>query len=203
MTNELIINVTPQETRVALLEDRALAELYIERAKDRGIVGNIYKGKVMKVLPGMQAAFVDGVGTVRLSLTLDVSGKVEDYEEMGFHVTMATTSIHSPLLNLSSPRSGDWCRFRNPNRTRITSCHPSGRYLVFMPTVDHVGVSRRIKDERTKDCERSCKPSNLSGGFITRTASEAPKRRRFVDMSSCFTGNVRSERVNPPRRSSR
>jgi ribonuclease G len=58
MANELIINVTQQETRVALLEDRALAELYIERTKDRGIMGNIYKGKVVKVLPGMQAAFV-------------------------------------------------------------------------------------------------------------------------------------------------
>ncbi len=59
MANELIINVTQQETRVALLEDRVLAELYIERTKDRGIMGNIYKGKVVKVLPGMQAAFVD------------------------------------------------------------------------------------------------------------------------------------------------
>src|SRR5512136_1872319 len=59
MANELIVNVTPYETRVALLEDRVLAELYIERTKDRGIMGNIYKGKVVKVLPGMQAAFVD------------------------------------------------------------------------------------------------------------------------------------------------
>ena len=59
MANELVINVTPQETRVALLEDRVLAELHIERTRDRGIIGNIYKGKVVKVLPGMQAAFVD------------------------------------------------------------------------------------------------------------------------------------------------
>ena len=59
MANEIIINVTVQETRVALLEEGALAELYVERTKDRGIMGNIYKGKVVKVLPGMQAAFVD------------------------------------------------------------------------------------------------------------------------------------------------
>ncbi len=67
MTSELIINVTSYETRVALLEDRVLAELYIERTKDRGIVGNIYKGKVVKVLPGMQAAFVD-IGLERAAL---------------------------------------------------------------------------------------------------------------------------------------
>ena len=85
MANELIINVTPQETRVALLEERALSELYIERTKDRGIVGNVYKGKVMKVLPGMQAAFVDiGLERAAFLYVSDVYGKVEDYEEIGF-----------------------------------------------------------------------------------------------------------------------
>lgn len=85
MANELIINVRPHETRVALLEDRILAELYIERTKDRGIVGNIYKGKVVKVLPGMQAAFVDiGLEKAAFLYVADVSGAIEDYEEMGF-----------------------------------------------------------------------------------------------------------------------
>jgi ribonuclease G len=85
MANELIINVRPQETRVALLEDRGLAELYIERTKDRGIVGNIYKGKVVKVLPGMQAAFVDiGLEKAAFLYVTDVYGGMEDYEEMGF-----------------------------------------------------------------------------------------------------------------------
>src|SRR5512134_151993 len=85
MANELIINVTQQETRVALLEDKVLAELYIERTKDRGIMGNIYKGKVVKVLPGMQAAFVDiGLDKAAFLYVSDVSGRIEDYEEMGF-----------------------------------------------------------------------------------------------------------------------
>ncbi|MGZ3494977.1 MAG: Rne/Rng family ribonuclease, partial [Thermodesulfobacteriota bacterium] len=86
MANELIVNVTPYETRVALLEDRVLAELYIERTKDRGIMGNIYKGKVVKVLPGMQAAFVDiGLEKAAFLYVSDVHGGIEDYEEMGFH----------------------------------------------------------------------------------------------------------------------
>src|SRR4030042_1468737 len=84
MASELIINETSYETRVALLEDRVLAELYIERTKDRGIVGNIYKGKVVKVLPGMQAAFVDiGLDKAAFLYVSDVYGRVEDYEEIG------------------------------------------------------------------------------------------------------------------------
>src|SRR5262245_55611369 len=59
MSKLILINSTPEEARVALVENQALAEMHIERARDRGIVGNIYKGKVVRVLPGMQAAFVD------------------------------------------------------------------------------------------------------------------------------------------------
>src|SRR4030043_357305 len=85
MANELIINVTDHETRVALLEDRVLAELYIERTKDRGIMGNIYKGKVVKVLPGMQAAFVDiGLEKASFLYVSDAYAGMEDYEEMIF-----------------------------------------------------------------------------------------------------------------------
>src|SRR3972149_6515758 len=85
MANELIIHVRPQETRVALLEDKVLAELHIERTRDRGIIGNIYKGKVVKVLPGMQAAFVDiGLEKASFLYVSDVYGGIEDYEEMGF-----------------------------------------------------------------------------------------------------------------------
>ena len=103
MANELIINVTPQETRVALLEERALSELYIERTKDRGIVGNVYKGKVMKVLPGMQAAFVDiGLERAAFLYVSDVYGKVEDYEEIGFQGEEMTLYFNpsSPIEDL-------------------------------------------------------------------------------------------------------
>ena len=59
MSEEILINVTPQETRVAVVENGVLQEVYIERTRSRGIVGNIYNGKVVRILPGMQAAFVD------------------------------------------------------------------------------------------------------------------------------------------------
>ena len=175
MANELIINVMPHETRVALLEDRALAELYIERTKDRGIMGNIYKGKVVKVLPGMQAAFVDiGLEKAAFLYVSDVYGRVEDYEEMGFQRDEMPLYLNPPsqiedllsegqevLVQVSKEPLGT-------KGTRITS-HITlpGRYLVYMPTVDHVGVSRRIKDDKErrrseerrvgKECPQLCR----------------------------------------------
>ena len=182
MANEIIINVTPQETRVVLLEEGGLAELYVERTKDRGIMGNIYKGKVVKVLPGMQAAFVDiGLEKAAFLYVSDVYGRVEDYEDMGFPREEMPIYFNPPfqiedllsegqevLVQVSKEPLGT-------KGTRITS-HISlpGRYLVYMPTVDHVGVSRRIKDEkerkRLREIVQTLKPA--SGGFIVRTASE-------------------------------
>ena len=158
MANELIINVTPQETRVALLEDRGLAELYIERTKDRGIMGNIYKGKVVKVLPGMQAAFVDiGLEKASFLYVSDVYGGMEDYEEMIFQgeelpnyfnpsslIEDLLSEGQEVLVQVSKEPLGS-------KGTRITSYVTlPGRYLVYMPTVDHIGVSRRIKDEKER-----------------------------------------------------
>jgi ribonuclease G len=182
MANELIINVRSLETRVALLEDRMLVELYIERTKDRGIVGNIYKGKVVKVLPGMQAAFVDiGLEKAAFLYVTDVYGGMEDYEEMGFQGEEMATYFNSSsqiedllsegqevLVQVSKEPIGT-------KGTRITSyISLPGRYLVFMPTFDHIGVSRRIKDEkerkRLREIIQTLRPP--SSGFIVRTASE-------------------------------
>ena len=182
MANELIINVTHWEKRVALLEDRVLAELYVERTRDRGIVGNIYKGKVVKVLPGMQAAFVDiGLEKAAFLYVSDVYGGMEEYEDIAdqgeempayFTPTSQIEDLLSEgqevLVQVSKEPIGT-------KGTRITSyISLPGRYLVFMPTVDHVGVSRRIRDERErrrlKEIVQTIKP--LSGGFIVRTASE-------------------------------
>ena len=148
MANEIIINVKPQETRVALLEEGVLAELYIERTKDRGIMGNIYKGKVVKVLPWMQAAFVDiGLEKAAFLYVSDVYGRVEDYEEMVFQREEMPLYLNPPsqiedllsegqevVVQVSKEPLGT-------KGTRITS-HITlpGRYLVYMPTVDHVGV---------------------------------------------------------------
>ena len=158
MPNELIINVTSYETRVALLEEKVLTELYIERTKDRGIMGNIYKGKVLKVLPGMQAAFVDiGLEKAAFLYVSDVHGRIEDFEEMVFQgeEMLSDFTPSSQIEDLLSEGQEILVQVsKEPlgtKGTRITS-HITlpGRYLVYMPTVDHVGVSRKIKDEKAK-----------------------------------------------------
>jgi ribonuclease G len=209
MANELIINATPHETRVALLEDKVLAEIYIERTKDRGIVGNIYKGKVVKVLPGMQAAFVDvGLEKAAFLYVSDVYGRVEDYEEIGFQGEEIPTVV-SPTLPIEELLSEGQEILVQVSKeplgtkgTRITS-HISlpGRYLVFMPTVDHVGISRRIKEEkerrRLRETVLGMKPP--SSGFIVRTASEgvAPEEiRNDMEFLLRLWANIQKKREN-------
>ena len=207
MANELVINVTPQETRVALLEDRVLAELHIERTRDRGIIGNIYKGKVVKVLPGMQAAFVDiGLEKAAFLYVADVYGGMEEYEEMGFLGMELNHDLNGPsqiqdllsegqevLVQVSKEPLGT-------KGTRITS-HITlpGRYLVFMPTVDHVGVSRKIRDDkerkRLREIAQSLKPP--SGGIIVRTASEGAESdeiRNDMEFLLQLWGNIQRKR---------
>jgi ribonuclease G len=209
MANELIINAMPHETRVALLEDKVLAEIYIERTKDRGIVGNIYKGKVVKVLPGMQAAFVDvGLEKAAFLYVSDVYGRVEDYEEIGFQGEEIPTVVNPtlPIEELLSEGQEILVQVsKEPlgtKGTRITS-HISlpGRYLVFMPTVDHVGISRRIKDEkerrRLRETVLGMKPP--ASGFIVRTASEgaAPEEiRNDMEFLLRLWTNVQKKREN-------
>ncbi|MBP1708389.1 MAG: ribonuclease, Rne/Rng family [Deltaproteobacteria bacterium] len=209
MANELIINATPYETRVALLEDKVLAEIYIERTKDRGIVGNIYKGKVVKVLPGMQAAFVDvGLEKAAFLYVSDVYGRVEDFEEIGFQGEEIPTVV-SPTLPIEELLSEGQEILVQVSKeplgtkgTRITS-HISlpGRYLVFMPTVDHVGISRRIKEEkerrRLRETVLGMKPP--SSGFIVRTASEgvAPEEiRNDMEFLLRLWANIQKKREN-------
>ena len=209
MASELIINVTSYETRVALLEDRVLAELYIERTKDRGIVGNIYKGKVVKVLPGMQAAFVDiGLERAAFLYVTDVYGKVEEYEEMGFpsEEMPIYLSPSLPIEDLLSEGQEITVQVsKEPlgtKGTRITS-HLTlpGRYLVYMPTVDHVGVSRRIKDERERRRLREIVQAlkTNSGGFIVRTASEgaeADEIRNDMEFLLHLSENIQRKKEN-------
>jgi ribonuclease G len=209
MANELIINATSYETRVALLEDKVLAELYIERARDRGIVGNIYKGRVVKVLPGMQAAFVDiGLEKAAFLYVSDVYGRVEDYEEMGFPGE-EMSSYFNPSTQIEDLLSEGQEILVQVSKeplgtkgTRITSYVTlPGRYLVFMPTVDHIGVSRRIRDEkerrRLKEIVQSMKPP--AGGFIVRTASEGAEPEEIgSDMEFLLRlwGNIQKKREN-------
>lgn len=191
MANELVINTTSHETRIALIENGTIAELYIERSRVRGIVGNIYKGRVIRVLPGMQAAFVDiGMEKAAFLYVADVFEAIEDYENFmdvnekkenggeGEGQAQGLSPLH-PIEELLQEGQEILVQVsKEPIGTkgaRITS-HISlpGRHLVYMPTVDHVGVSRRIENEpereRLKEVVERIKPN--AGGFIIRTVSE-------------------------------
>ena len=189
MTKELVINTTSQETRIALLESNHIAELYIERTREKGIVGNIYLGKVARVLPGMQAAFVDiGLEKAAFLYVADVLDEIEAVE----HFIEGDAHYHGPSDDAERERpplppieellqEGQEILVqvaKEPIGTkgaRITS-HISlpGRHLVYMPTVDHIGISRRIEceeeRERLKNIVEELRPAGT--GFIVRTASE-------------------------------
>jgi ribonuclease G len=189
MTKELVINTTSQETRIALLESNHIAELYIERTREKGIVGNIYLGRVARVLPGMQAAFVDiGLEKAAFLYVADVLDEIEAVE----HFIEGEDHYHGPGDEPESDRpplppieellqEGQEIMVQVAKESigtkgaRITS-HISlpGRHLVYMPTVDHIGISRRIESEeereRLKTIVEELRPEG--SGFIVRTASE-------------------------------
>ena len=205
MSSELIINVTSYETRVALLENSSLAELHIERESDKGITGNIYKGRVTRVLPGMQAAFVDiGISRSAFLYVVDVYRSDRGFEEMlnGTQDVPVDMEQNDKPSDLQQPRltypiedllmEGQEIPVQvvkepiGSKGSRISS-HISlpGRYLVYMPMVNHVGISRRIENEeeraRLKDIVQRIKPADA--GFIIRTASEgAAEEEIAMDM---------------------
>ncbi|UCE77527.1 MAG: ribonuclease G [Gammaproteobacteria bacterium] len=174
MTLELLVNVTPQETRVAVVENGVLQEVFIERARRRGLVGNIYKGVVRRVLPGMQAAFVD-IGLERAAFlhASDIAVSVDDekieHSGSGDNITRLLHEGQQVLVQvIKDPLGTKGARLT----THITV--PS-RYLVFMPEVNNVGVSQRIEEEaerqRLRDIVVAARGDG-SGGFILRTAAE-------------------------------
>jgi ribonuclease G len=186
----LIVSTTPQETRVALLEDSVVSEYFMEREAHRGVVGNIYKGRVTRVLPGMQSAFVD------VGLERDAFLYVDDvFEDWGENLLTPEEQQEAPGNHRSGPieerlKEGQEVTVqvvKEPLGTkgaRITS-HVSlpGRYLVFMPTVQHVGVSRKIVDDeerrRLKLLLKEIRQERGGGGLIARTAGFSRQREDF------------------------
>jgi len=187
MARDLIVSTTPEETRVALLEDGVVSELFLEREAQRGIVGSIYKGQVTRVLPGMQSAFVD------LGLERDAFLHAADvFEELPENLLTAeeiTAARSAPIEErLREGQEVVVQVLKEPMGTkgaRITS-HVSlpGRYLVLMPTVEHVGVSRKITDEeerrRLKTVLKEIREERGGGGLIARTAGQAKSPEAFV-----------------------
>ncbi|MDE2274229.1 MAG: ribonuclease G, partial [Gammaproteobacteria bacterium] len=185
MSEEILINVTPRETRVALLDNGVVQELYIERLQRRGLVGNIYKGKVSRVLPGMQAAFIDA-GLERTAFLHAADVLKSAYEDHGSEQAAppdVRTLLHEGqellVQVLKDPLGTKGARLT----TRISI--PS-RYLVFLPEGTGIGLSNRIEEpaerDRLHDLVRTF-ADGQRGGYIVRTAAEgAPAEALRADM---------------------
>ena len=196
MYKQLIINVSDHETRVAHLEDGTISELYIDRGDDQDVTGNIYKGRVLRVLPGMQAAFVDiGLNQAAFIYVDDVyTNDFKEYERM-FEINSeeeedSETESDPDTLPFANKRNFlieelllDGQKLlaqvtKSPIGTkgaRISSyISLPGRFLVLMPTSDHIGISRRIEDqderERLRSAVQNLRTNNY--GYIIRTAAE-------------------------------
>ena len=172
MGQEILINVTPQETRVAVMEQGIAQEIHIERSSSLGIVGNIYRGKVCRVLPGMQSAFVE-IGLQRAAFL-----HVADIMECHIEGEPQTERLIQDVLRegqsiivqvIKEPISTKGARL-------TTEISIAGRFLVFLPHQDHIGVSQRIEDEDEREQLRNrllgLLPEDRVGGFIIRTMSE-------------------------------
>jgi ribonuclease G len=176
MKEEVLINATPRETRVAIVENGIVQELMIERSSHRGIVGNIYKGKVVRVLPGMQSAFVE-IGTERAAflhlsdifqIESDDVPKIDDITQLIANGDELVVQVVKDPIGTKGARLS-------------TQISLASRYVVFMPQSKHIGVSQRIEHEeereRLKDIIEQC--DEAQGGYIIRTAAESVEQDKI------------------------
>ena len=171
MSAEILINVTPQETRVAVMHLGAVQELHIERSSQLGLVGNIYFGKVCRVLPGMQSAFID-IGLERAAFLhvadiweerLQNAGEIRPIEQILFEGQGIMVQVIKDPISTKGARLS----------TQITF---AGRFLVYLPQDSHIGISQKIGDEAERELLRQklqlLIPDGEAGGFIIRTMAE-------------------------------
>ena len=171
MNEQILINVTPQETRVAVTEQGAVQELHIERDSSRGLVGNIYLGRVCRVLPGMQSAFVEiGLPRAAFRHVADIwaarngAGGERPIEKiLAEGQTLLVQVVKDPIGSKGARLS--------------TQVSIAGRLLVYLPQDPHIGISQRIGDEAEREHLRekvlSLIPPGETGGFIVRTVAES------------------------------
>lgn len=184
--NEIYIDAGFSETRVAVVEDGNLAEVYIERQGSERIAGNIYKGRVANVLPGMQAAFVDiGIGRNAFLFIKDVvKYKMPDEGKGNVSITDVLKVGEEILVQISKEPAGT-------KGARVTT-HITlpGRYVVLMPNIDYIGISRRIENEeersRLKSIMEDIKPKGM--GIIIRTEAEGKNAGDFIEDVNFLTG---------------
>ncbi|MGI6566309.1 MAG: Rne/Rng family ribonuclease [Firmicutes bacterium] len=186
MGKDIIVNCGRRETRAAFLEDRRVVEVYIERASQQRVVGNIYKGRVENVLPGMSAAFVN-IGLERNAflyvddardyekLLANGSNKAKNNKRKGRGIRDVLKQGQSIIVQVTKEPIG------TKGARVVTHLTIPGRYLVLMPTVEHIGVSRRIQDEkereRLKKAAKALKPKGM--GLIVRTLAEGQSQEEL------------------------
>ncbi|HXH72346.1 MAG TPA: ribonuclease G [Mariprofundaceae bacterium] len=195
MSTELLVNVAPFETRIARIENGQVEELYIERERERGLKGNIYKGRVQRVLPGIQAAFVDiGLEKAGFLYAGDIVGSDLSNHELNEvpEENMAPESDEDTTAVAVSPRrnappiaglvregqqilvqvSRDPIASKGPRLT--TQLGLAGRYLVYLPELNHIGIARRLEGdkERKRLLEIGQHIAPEKGGIIIRTVAE-------------------------------
>ena len=180
MSAEILINVAPGETRAALVEDGVVQELYIERRRRRGLVSNLYQGRVTRVLPGMQAAFID-IGLERTAFlhAADIACPPPDETVVGL-VQLGAAAVED-VRALLSPGDDILVQvIKDPIGTKgarlTTYITLPARYLVYLPRGDGIGVSTRIEDEaerqRLKAAVAQLRGPETDGGYILRTAAQ-------------------------------
>ncbi|GAC1694511.1 MAG: hypothetical protein PVS2B3_04660 [Steroidobacteraceae bacterium] len=201
MSLEILVNVAPRETRAAILDNAVVQEIHVERASRRGLVSNLYKGRVSRVLPGMQAAFVE-IGLERTAFlhAADIAAQLADDTLLGAPSTLAAVEDIRRLVN-----PGDEILvqvIKDPigsKGARLTTfvALPS-RYLVYMPRGEGIGVSARIEDEaertRLKAILGELVSAGSAGGYIVRTAAQgvsAQSLREDMGYLAKLWGHVR------------
>lgn len=170
MSNEILVNITPQETRVAILEQGVTQELHIERTSGRGIVGNIYNGRVSRVLPGMQSAFVDiGLDRAAFLHVADIRNSMQEgdaikpIEKLLYEGNSIVVQVIKDAIGTKGARLS-------------TQISLAGRLLVYLPQESYIGVSQRIEDNSEREMLREklqqILPPEEKGGYIIRTMAE-------------------------------
>ncbi len=207
--SELLINFAPYETRVALIENGSLAEFHLERPRERGHVGNIYKGRVVRVLPGMRAAFIE-IGLSRTAFLYggDISPRLLESEELFGEVL---SQIHLGSIEDVLKRGQEILvqvikePVGNKGARLSTNITLPGRYLVFLPTMAHIGLSRKITSENERERLRGIvqKFRPPETGWIVRTvaleASEEEIKSEMDFLLSLWQDiRQRAERASAP-----
>src|SRR5436190_5528233 len=212
MTKEMIISSNGHETMVAILEDDLVAEIFVERERQRGVVGNVYKGRVSKVLPGMQSSFIAlGLERDGFLYVADVVDTLEEFDKLESGEDDASGAARPERAEgrgredaRVQPRIEDLLKegeeilvqvVKEPLGTkgaRLTShVTMAGRFLVFMPTVDHVGVSRKIESREERSRLRGIvrefrEAHGFTGGVIIRTAASGRPKEDIVGDLQAF-----------------